>query len=122
MSDPKEYIRLLRAACKDTLKQGRQLDFYDALAISRPTGEQAVYWLLPALREVQAERGAAVVALAELSALVAEYFSIVEDRELNMHSERYYELLFELEGRMRRVQEQAAALLGEAAGPAGRQE
>lgn len=101
---PREYIKGLRAACKDTVKQGKQIDFWDAFAISRPTGEQAVYWMLPELRKVQEERGALLVKLAELDALVAEYFVIVED-------EHSHPLLADLEARMRRTQGEARELV-----------
>lgn len=76
---PREYIRAMRAACNAAIKQGKQIDFWDAFAISRPTGEQAVYWMLPALRETQEERGKLLVALAELAALVDEYFACEGD-------------------------------------------
>lgn len=52
----REYIQSLRAEVKAALKRHEQIDFFDALATSRPSGEMAVYWLLPALREAQALR------------------------------------------------------------------
>lgn len=101
---PREYIKGLRAACKDTVKQGRQIDFWDAFVISRPTGEQAAYWMLPALRECQEERAAFLVKLAELEALVAEYFATTGGWEPDA-------FLAELEARMRRTQGEARELV-----------
>lgn len=63
-----EYVKALRAECNAAEKRGEQIDFWDAFAITRPTGENAVYWLLPELRKVQAERDAL---LAIIEALVA---------------------------------------------------
>ena len=98
---PREYIRALRGACNDAIRQGRQIDFWDAFAISRPTGEQAIYWFLPKLREVQQEHAHLTVALAELTALVDEYFAIDRDAAL----------LDELEPRLRRALDNAKRVL-----------
>lgn len=81
MNEPRAYIQTLRQACKDALARGEQLDFFDALAISRPTGEQAVYWMLPELRSAQAARDALRVRSAELYALAHEALSALEGSE-----------------------------------------
>lgn len=51
---PREYIARLRQEAQAALKRGEQLGFYDALATSRPSGEQAIFWMHPHIREQHA--------------------------------------------------------------------
>lgn len=67
-----EYVKSLREECKRTERSGHQVDFWDAFAIARPSGENAVYWLLPELRKVQAERDAALAAAAQARAAMVQ--------------------------------------------------
>jgi hypothetical protein len=88
METPREYRRALRQAVKDTLAQGRRVDFHDAIAVSRISGEQAVFWLHPALKSAQHERDALLVRCAELRALLDEYFALEGDPALLAEWER----------------------------------
>jgi len=54
MNNPaREYIQRIRERCNAAIKRGEQIDFCDALVISRPTGENASYWLHMMLRKEQ---------------------------------------------------------------------
>lgn len=79
----RNYIALLRGKCKAALKRGEQIDFWDALATSRMTGENAVYWLLPELRKTQAERAVLVEACQAVVASLAADEEILIDWDPN---------------------------------------
>lgn len=76
--NPRDYIKELRANCKDAMAHGQQIDFFDALAISRPTGEQAVWWMLPKIRDLEFKNYALRAALVEIHDAVSAATSYPE--------------------------------------------
>jgi len=60
-----EYVQDIRARCEEDIKAGKQIDFFDAIATSRMSGEKIVWWMLPKIRELEIQRDNLIIAITK---------------------------------------------------------
>jgi len=92
----REYIKDLKKKETAALKRGEQIDFYDALATGRLSGENAVYWFHPALKKAQAERDELLTAAASDLHAFERIVQLVDDIRNGSDLHNMLDLIFDL--------------------------